>query len=133
MKIRAPKEDLLKAVQTTQNVVSSKSTLPILSNILIEATKDTMRFTATDLDMGISYNIQADVKEEGATTVPAKRFTDIIKELPDSEVTINAKRNIKSLFLFIGNLLILLSKIYHKKAENTNKRALDLQKKLWFN
>ena len=57
MKIRAPKEDLLRAVQTTQNVVSGKSTLPILSNILIEATKGVVRFAATDLDMGISYNI----------------------------------------------------------------------------
>ncbi|MCK5259870.1 MAG: DNA polymerase III subunit beta, partial [Candidatus Omnitrophica bacterium] len=76
MKLKVPKDILSSAIQTVQNVVSSKTTLPILSNILIEAKKSKLRFNATDLDIGISCEIPVETIEEGAITIPVKRFSD---------------------------------------------------------
>lgn len=93
MKLKIPKRALLEATQTTHSIISSKNTLPILSNLLIEAQKDQLKLTATDLDIAMVYTTQAAITQEGATTVPAKRFADIIKELPDENITISAKKN----------------------------------------
>ena len=93
MKIKVLKENLLKNIQTVQNIVSTKATLPILSNILLETKKDSLRLYATDLDIGISCGIPVESIEEGAITIPAKRFSDIVKELPDGEIIINVKKN----------------------------------------
>ena len=78
MKFKAEKDVLISGIQTVQNVISAKSALPILSNILIESHQDGLRLTATDLDIGISCVIPVDIQEAGAITVPAKRFSDII-------------------------------------------------------
>lgn len=93
MKIRCSKEKLLKAINTVQNAVGTKTTLPILSNILLEATKDTLKLVATDLEIGIWSIIPTDVAQEGSITIPAKRFSDIIKELPESIINLQAKKN----------------------------------------
>ncbi len=93
MKFRILKEILINGVLTVQNVVSSKTTLPILSNILLESQKDSIKLTATDLDIGISAVVPADIDEEGAITIPAKRFADIVKELPDRDITISTMKN----------------------------------------
>jgi DNA polymerase III subunit beta len=93
MKFNVEKSILLSGMQTVQNIVTSRSALPILSNVLLEAQKDGLRLTATDLDIGISCVIPVNVQETGAITVPAKRFNDIIKELPGDEVSIVTKKN----------------------------------------
>ncbi len=93
MKIEVEKNTLLGGIQKVQNVISSKSTLPILSNILIEAQQGKLKLTATDLDIGISCSIPVDIQEPGIITIPAKRFGDIVKELPDDSVSINTKKN----------------------------------------
>lgn len=93
MKIEVGKEVLLKGLQKVQNVISSKSTLPILSNILVEAQQSKLKLTATDLDIGISCVVSVDTQEPGIITIPAKRFCDIVKELPDDNVSINTKKN----------------------------------------
>lgn len=93
MKFKIDKETLLNGIQTVQCVITAKSTLPILSNILIEAQQDHLRLIATDLDVGISCVIPVDTQETGAITVPAKRFSDIIKELPMDTVVITTKKN----------------------------------------
>lgn len=93
MKIKVFKDNLVSAIQTVQNVVSSKATLPILSNILIETHGNNLRLNATDLDIGISCELDVDITEEGGITVPAKRFSDIVKELPSGDVTIHVKKN----------------------------------------
>jgi len=93
MKIEVGKNTLLNGIQKVQNVISSKSTLPILSNILIEAQQNKLKLTATDLDIGISCSVPVDIQEPGIITIPAKRFGDIIKELPDDSVSINTKKN----------------------------------------
>jgi len=93
MKFKAQKETLLKGIQTVQNVITPKLTLPILSNILIETQQNNLRLTSTDLDIGISCVVPVDIQEAGSITIPAKRFGDVIKELPSDEVNINTKKN----------------------------------------
>lgn len=93
MKFKVEKSNLAAAIQTVQNVITSKSALPILSNILIEAQTDVLRLTATDLDIGITCVIPVDIQEPGAITIPAKRFSDIIKEFPLDNISITTKKN----------------------------------------
>ena len=93
MKVRCDKETLLKGVQTVQNVISSRATLPILSNILLETQKGKLYLAGTDLDVGITTTVDVTVEEEGSVTVPAKKFGDIIKELPEGEGVLSAKKN----------------------------------------
>ena len=93
MKIHTTKDNLLKGIQIVQNAVSSKNTLPILSHILIEAKKNEIRLTATDLEIGISMKIEGEVIEEGSFTVPARKFSEIVKELPnDASIHITLKK-----------------------------------------
>lgn len=94
MKIICNKENLLSGIQVVYGTTTLKSTLPILSNILVETTREGIRLTATDLDIGIINDIPLKVEVEGAVTIPAKRFFDIIKEIPhDKQITISAKKN----------------------------------------
>lgn len=93
MKIQVKKDILQKGVQIVQNIITSKSVLPILSNILIETTKNKIKLTSTDLDIGISVLIDANTEEQGAITLPAKRLSDIIRELPEGEIGIIVKKN----------------------------------------
>ena len=93
MKFDTTKEILIKGIQEVQSAINPKTTLPILSNILIEAGKDILSLTATDLDIGIVSTIPIKTGTEGVITVPAKKFFDIIKELPDGEVSISVKKN----------------------------------------
>lgn len=93
MKFKVDKDILLKGIETIQNVISTKATLPILSNFLIETQKDTLKLTATDLNIGITCVIPVEIIEQGCITLPAKRFSSIIRELPDALVEINTKKN----------------------------------------
>lgn len=89
MKFRISKEALLEGLQKVQHVVSSRTTLPILSNVLIVAKGDRLKFTTTDLDVGITGSVMANVDKEGATTLPAKKIVNIVRELPASEVEVS--------------------------------------------
>lgn len=93
MKFKVEKEVLIRGLDTIQNVISAKATLPILSNFLIETQKDGLRMTATDLNIGISCVIPVEILEQGAITIPARRFSNIIRELSDPIVQINTKKN----------------------------------------
>lgn len=93
MKVKVEKQDILKATQAIQNIVTVKSTLPVLSNILIEAENNKIKLTATDLEIGMVYLIPAEVYQSGALTVPARKFNEIIKELPDAAVNIATLKN----------------------------------------
>jgi DNA polymerase-3 subunit beta len=93
MKIKSTKAKLLQGIQAVQNAISLRTNLPVLSNILIEASKNLTRFIATDLDMGICFTTQLDTLEEGAVTLPAKRLGDIIREMPEEAITLWAKKN----------------------------------------
>jgi DNA polymerase-3 subunit beta len=86
MKFRITKEHLLSGLQQVQHVVSTRTTLPILSNVLLEAKDGQLRLTTNDLDVGVSALVSAEVEVEGSTTLPARRLVNIVKELPASEV-----------------------------------------------
>lgn len=93
MKFKVERKVLCEGIQAVQNIITAKSTLPILSNILLETYQDKIRLTATDLDVGITCVIPVDIQEAGAITVPAKRFGDIIRELPSDSISITTKKN----------------------------------------
>lgn len=93
MRITIEKDVLLESVQSVIGAVTTKNTLPILSNFLIETGKENIKLTATDLDIGITAFVKAKTEEQGAATVPAKRFAEIIKELPQGSVKITTKKN----------------------------------------
>ena len=89
MKFRISKEAFLDGLQKVQHVVSSRTTLPILSNVLLVAKDGRLQFTTTDLDVGITGSVEAQIEKEGATTLPAKRLVSIVRELPSSEVEVS--------------------------------------------
>lgn len=94
MKFTTTKDVLLKGIQEVQSAISTKSNLPILANILIEATEDNIILTTTDLDIGITSKIPVKPQNTGAITIPAKKFSDIIRELPDGEqISVSVKKN----------------------------------------
>ncbi|MGK5595358.1 MAG: DNA polymerase III subunit beta [Parachlamydiaceae bacterium] len=82
-------EELNFLINKIQNVVPQKATIPILSNFLLEASKGIITLTATDLTVGVRCQTDANVLEEGATTLPAKRFAQLIRELTQPQVEIS--------------------------------------------
>ncbi len=86
MKFSVTKEKLLECLQQVQNVVSTRTTLPILSNVLLQTNGSEVRLTTTDLDVGVRGSFEATIEKEGATTLPARRLFSIIRELPSSEI-----------------------------------------------
>jgi DNA polymerase-3 subunit beta len=98
MKFRIAKEAFLDGLQQVQHVVSSRTTLPILSNVLIEAGDEGLRLTTTDLDVGVSGTAKAEVSKPGATTLPVKRLVNIIRELPSAEIEVSVdNKNVASI------------------------------------
>src|SRR6059058_5054651 len=89
MKFSVAKEKLLDGLQQVQNVVSTRTTLPILSNVLLQAQGNEIHLTTTDLDVGVRVSCEADVEKEGATTLPARRLFNIVRELPSSEIQVD--------------------------------------------
>ena len=89
MKFRISKEKFLEGLQQVQNVVSSRATLPILSNVLLEVDGKELRLTTTDLDVVISGRVSVEeVEEGGSTTLPVRRLATIVRELPASDIAI---------------------------------------------
>ena len=91
MKVICSKNNLSKGIQTVQNVVSTKTTLPILSHILLETKENQLRLASTNLETGIECLIPAKILEKGGITVPARKIGDIVRELPEAEVNLTAK------------------------------------------
>ena len=89
MKISVTKDALMSGLQLVHGVVGSRTTLPILSNVLLKAEQGKVWMTTTDLEVSIRCGIEADVKQAGATTVPARRLLSIIRELPSAEIEID--------------------------------------------
>ena len=95
MNLTITKEQIIHGLQSVQNVVSTRTTLPILSNVLLQAEDNLLRLTATDLDVTISCAVEAQVKKGGATTVPVKKLFGIVRELNngDIELEVDDKNN----------------------------------------
>ncbi len=86
MNLTIAKDQLINGLQAVQNVVSTRSTLPILSNVLLRAEGDRLELTATDLDVTVACSVEAKVAKPGATTVPVKKLFGIVRELTNSEI-----------------------------------------------
>ena len=86
MEFSLQRADLLKELNLTQGVVERKTTIPILANVLLEASGDSLQITATDMELGIRSSCPAKVKKGGATTVAAKRMLDYVRNLEQPEI-----------------------------------------------
>lgn len=109
MQFSIEKEVFLKGLSRVQGIVEKRNTIPILSNVLIEAADGEIFLTATDLEVGIKSTYPASVTVKGRVTVSAKKIYEIIKELPEREISFKAKENCwieircgKALFNIVG-------------------------------
>ncbi len=95
MKLTISKEQIIKGLQTVQNIVSTRTTLPILSNVLLRAEGRQLEFTATDLDVTIVCSVEANVQNPGAITLPVKKLFGIVRELAlqELEMDVDEKNN----------------------------------------
>ena len=88
MKFTVNRDAVLDGIAKVQSIVNTKSTLPILSNIHFEATKGKLQLTATDLEVTVRTELDADVAKKGETTLPAKRIYSVFRELPSHDIEI---------------------------------------------
>jgi DNA polymerase III subunit beta len=88
MELVVRKTDLLRELQLFQGIVERKNTIPILANVLLEATGDEVKFLATDLEVGLRSKCAASVTKGGSLTLPAKKLYEIVKALPETDVRI---------------------------------------------
>ena len=86
MEVVIDRDAFLKGLQMVQNIVEPRQTLPILANVLLEAAGDTVRLTATDLEVGARVSVPAKVGAKGTITVSARKLAEIVKELPAAAV-----------------------------------------------
>jgi DNA polymerase III subunit beta len=86
MNLTISKEQIINGLQSVQNVVSTRTTLPILSNVLLRAEGERLEFTATDLDVTVACSVEAKVTKPGASTVPVKKLFGIVRELSSLEI-----------------------------------------------
>jgi DNA polymerase III subunit beta len=93
MEISVSRQELLRELTATQSVVERKTTIPILSNFLIEAADDKLTITGTDLDQSMKTSCPAKVKKPGACTIPARKLYDYIKLLGDGDISIKLLEN----------------------------------------
>src|SRR5512134_3585403 len=96
MELVVRKNDLLKELSLLQGIVERKNTIPILANVLIEASKDGISLLATDLDVGLKSKCEGTVTKPGTLTLPAKKLFEIVSALPDTEIRIEEEKGGKS-------------------------------------
>jgi DNA polymerase-3 subunit beta len=93
MEFSVKKSELLRELNLTQGVVERKTTIPILSNLLLETADSQLRISATDLELGLRCGCPAKVKKEGSGTIPAKRLLEIVRSLPEAEIRFKILEN----------------------------------------
>jgi DNA polymerase-3 subunit beta len=89
MNLTIAKDQLISGLQAVQNIVGSRTTLPILSNVLLKAEGNRLELTATDLDVSVSCSVEAQVKKPGSTTIPVKKFFGIARELGSQDLELS--------------------------------------------
>ena len=114
MKLTILQESLARGLSIVSRAVSPRSTLPVLSNILIASDEGRMRLSATNLELGITCWIGAKIEVEGSTTVPARTFADLVGTLPQEQVSLNLNTTTQSLNVRCG-------------ASNTDIKCIDAQ------
>ncbi|MCZ2127973.1 MAG: DNA polymerase III subunit beta [Anaerolineales bacterium] len=102
MKVTVLQENLARGLSVVARAVSSRSTLPVLSNILIATDEGRLRLSATNLELGITCWIAARIEEEGSTTVPSRTFSDLVNTLPSDQVELTLDAKTQSLHVKCG-------------------------------
>lgn len=97
MKIRCNKSDLVKGVSIVSKAVPTKTTMPILECVLIDATTNIIKLTANDMELGIETVIEGSIDEKGLIALDARIFSDIVRKLPDNEIVIESDNNYQTL------------------------------------
>lgn len=93
MQLSFERNELFDNLQIVQNVAGGRNTLPILANILIKAQDGVIECAATDLEVAIKVKVDGTITEEGEITISAKKFVDIVRELPDKEIELTTTAN----------------------------------------
>ena len=96
MKLVCSKSNLLNGVQIVSKAVSNKPTISILECIMVDATKGFITLTANDMDLGIETIIEGQIVEKGSIALDAKIFLEIVRKLPDSDITIETDSSYKT-------------------------------------
>jgi DNA polymerase-3 subunit beta len=91
MKVTVTRENFQRGLSAVAATIPARTTLPVLSNILVQTVSDGLRVRGTDLDISVSIRTAAEVEREGAVTVPAKKVADIARELPDAPVQLESE------------------------------------------
>jgi DNA polymerase III subunit beta len=112
MKFSIEKDQILEALQKVQSIVGQRTTLPILSNVLLEAGNGKLTLTTTDMEVSVRTSIEADIDEDGATTLPARRFFSICRDLPSHQVDIGVSN---------ADVATIISGSYNCKLEGLSK------------
>jgi DNA polymerase-3 subunit beta len=112
MKFSIEKDQILEALQKVQSIVGQRTTLPILSNVLLEAGNGKLTLTTTDMEVSVRTSIDADIDEQGATTLPARRFFSICRDLPSHQVDIGVSN---------ADVATIISGSYNCKLEGLSK------------
>ncbi|NSW83927.1 MAG: DNA polymerase III subunit beta [Syntrophothermus sp.] len=102
MKLTIDKNVLSNAVQTASRFVNPKNPIPVLQGVLFEAEGSTLRLSATNLEIGIRKSVEAEVQETGRVVVPAKQFAELVKKLPDGNLTILTNPDITQITIQYG-------------------------------
>jgi DNA polymerase-3 subunit beta len=102
MKVTILQESLARGLGIVSRAVSPRSTLPVLSNVLIASDEGRLRLSATNLELGITCWIGAKIEEEGSTTVPARTFSDLVGTLPAEQVSLNLNLSTQTLNVHCG-------------------------------
>lgn len=99
MRIVCTKSNLVKGVSIVSKAVPSKTTMPILECILVDASTDVIKLTANDMELGIETRIEGDILERGIIALNAKIFSEIVRKLPDSDVVIETTSDNQTLII----------------------------------
>jgi DNA polymerase-3 subunit beta len=91
MEVKIQRSQLLSHLQRAQNIVERKTTLPILSHILMETEPSGLRLSSTDLEVGVTETCTAEIIQEGSTTIHARKFFEIMREFPEGEIHLEQK------------------------------------------
>jgi DNA polymerase-3 subunit beta len=135
MKVILLADNLQKKLSFVSHAISSRAQLPILSNILIEAKDGKLYLSATDLEIGIEVAVPAQIEDMGATTVPAKLFTELVNSLPDEKITLSLEKD--TLFISSKKTKANIQTIsrdefptlYDEKGEEVLRMQMDILKK----
>lgn len=103
MKVSCLQENLARGLGVVSRAVAPRSTLPVLGNILVTTDEGRLRLSATNLELGISCWIGAKIEEDGATTIPARTFVDLVNALPNEEVKMDLAVRTQTLNLRCGS------------------------------